>query len=61
LDDQCHALATLPLGEGRGVHFAGGWVSSRTSLDKKEKYHPHWDLIPKISSLKQITILTKLS
>jgi len=43
------------------VHCAGGWVSSRAGLDGCGKCHPHWDLIPGMSSLKQITIPIMLS
>ena len=43
------------------VHCAGGWVSSRASLDGCGKCHPCWNLIPRMSSLKQITIPTMIS
>jgi len=36
----CHTLATLPPGEIPSIHFAGGWVGLRASLDEYGKYFP---------------------
>ena len=36
----CHSLATLPLGEIPGIHFTGGWVGLRASLNEYGKYFP---------------------
>jgi hypothetical protein len=37
---QCHTLAALPLGKRPGIHFTGGWVGLRASLDEYGKYFP---------------------
>jgi len=46
-----HALAALRPGKRPGIHFTGGWVGPRASLDGCGKSCPHWHSFPGPSSL----------
>jgi hypothetical protein len=48
---QRHAPAILPPGKRPGIHFIGGCVGSRASLDGAENLAPHRDSIPGLSIL----------
>ena len=45
-----HPSCTLPPGERPGTYCTGSWVGPRAGLDGW-KISPHWDLIPRPSSL----------
>jgi hypothetical protein len=57
---QRHAPANLPL-ERPSTQFIGVWVGPRAGLGRCRKSHPHWDLIPRLSSPFPVAILTALS
>jgi hypothetical protein len=42
--------AALPLGESASIHFIGGWVGPRASLDGCRKSHTHSESIAGRSS-----------
>jgi hypothetical protein len=44
-----------------GTRCTGGWVDPKAGLDMWGKSQPHWDLIPRPSSLWQVTIPATLS
>jgi len=46
--DQCHALATLPPGEGPTTHCIGCWMGHRASLEGCRKSRSHRDSIPRL-------------
>jgi hypothetical protein len=60
MSGQQHAPAVLYPWERPGTHCTGGWVVLRAGLDRCGKSRPHWDSIPRPSSLKSVTIPTEL-
>jgi hypothetical protein len=47
--------------ESPGTDYIGGWLGPGAGLDRCGKSRPHWDSIPKPSSLQRVAIPTELS